>query len=209
MELSPQDNAWLHETVLVYNRSEDREWRAVYAKKAVTIGPKKMANVPRWVVMLWVGNPRLKSDATQWHREVSRLKYQIGEGTSHFDYWLAGGKLACPDFQNHVPGFYGTTGFSDAKWEEIGSPIPAHYNELPELPKQPMLVAFDDAEFENYDRIVRERVGGNRPDNLVGEAFGGETSVDEDLSKSFEVARMTNTPGANAGGRDRVVTGKR
>lgn len=191
-ELPPEDQAWLHESVLVFNRSKDKEFRGVYAKKNYILAPMTMTTFPRSALICWAGNPRLRKDSVMWHREVSRLKGAIGEGTGHFDYWLGQGHLAVPDFQNHKEGYYQTPG-QEVKWETVGQPIPQSYFEMPDLPSQPIITGFSDADFDKFDAMVRGQVGGNRPVEAVGEAYGGELSEDEELGMAINATRMNSS----------------
>lgn len=194
-ETKAEDQAWLNESVLVYNRSTDKPFRFTYAKKNKEIPPQSVAPVPRAAIMIFLGNPRLRKDPVLWFREISRLKSAIGDGTTHFNYWLVGeeglgSRIACPDFGNHLPGYFGIPGQGNDVYEKIGTPIPKEYLQMKELPSVPMVQTFDP---EQFDAMVRAQVGGNRPKEAVGEGFGGDTSVDDDLAASIESARVTAT----------------
>lgn len=94
--------------VWVYNFS-DETYVDRFDGEEYRIGPRQKMLIPAHIAWMWVGDPDLRKNADLWYKEVNRLRFRKGTGTSEFDKWLLGKKLVVQGFNNHEDGYYGIT----------------------------------------------------------------------------------------------------
>jgi hypothetical protein len=96
----------MHTPVWVYNFS-DETYSDSFDGETYRILPRSKMLVSAYIAWQWVGDPDLRKNAELWHKEVNRLKFRNGSGTTEFEKWLLGKKLVVEGFGNHEDGYYG------------------------------------------------------------------------------------------------------
>lgn len=164
----------MYTSVWIYNYSDETfidKFNGEYYK----IGPKQKMLLPAQTIWNWVGDPDLRKDEKLWYKELERLKFRRGEGTSYFEKWLLGRKLIVPDIGNHVEGYYGIITNNKEKVNEATVAIGMDEIETPyTLPPLTPLTNISDEEVINFfDGLV------STGPRAVATGVGGSESSDE------------------------------
>jgi hypothetical protein len=167
----------MYTSVWIYNYSDEvfiDKFNGEYFK----IGPKQKMLLPAMTVWNWVGDPDLRKDDKLWFKEIERLKFRRGDGTSYFEKWLLSGKLLVPEIGNGAEGYYGIVQNRKERVNESSVAIEGHELESPQsLPPLTQLVNISDEEVINFfDGLVSTAP--------KGVAAGVEGSVASDISKA-------------------------